>query len=163
MILGGGRIGYYIASKMESQLDIKIIEKDAERCNFLSKLLNKSLILHGDGANKQLLIEENISNIDAYIACSNNDELNIMSSLLAQKLGAKKVISIINRTDYVPLAHNLGIQSVLSPRSITTSIILRYVRKEEILSLIAIAENKAEIIEGVVNKTSSLIGQTLKE
>lgn len=163
MILGGGRIGYYIASKMESQLDIKIIEKDAERCNFLSKRLNKSLILHGDGANKQLLIEENISNIDAYIACSNNDELNIMSSLLAQKLGAKKVISIINRTDYVPLAHNLGIQSVLSPRSITTSIILRYVRKEEILSLIAIAENKAEIIEGVVNKTSSLIGQTLKD
>jgi len=163
MILGGGRIGYYIASKMENRADIKIIEKDSERCKFLSKHLGKSLILHGDGADKQLLIEENISNMDVYIACSNNDELNIMASLLAKKLGAKKVIALVNRTDYVPLAHNLGIQSVLSPRLITASIILRYVRKGEVLSLTAIAENKAEIMEVVVNKSSSIIGMTLKD
>lgn len=103
MILGGGRIGYYIASKLENKADIKIIEKDAERCKFLSKHLGKSLILHGDGADKQLLIEENINNMDLYIACSNNDELNIMASLLAKKLGVKKVIALVNRTDYVPL------------------------------------------------------------
>lgn len=163
MILGGGRIGYYIASKLENKADIKIIEKDAERCKFLSKHLGKSLILHGDGADKQLLIEENINNMDLYIACSNNDELNIMASLLAKKLGAKKVIALVNRTDYVPLAHNLGIQSVLSPRLITASNILRYVRRGEVLSLTAIAENKAEIMEVLVNKNSSLIGVTLKD
>ncbi|MDI1471891.1 MAG: Trk system potassium transporter TrkA [Thermodesulfovibrio sp.] len=163
MILGGGRLGYYIASKMETRADIKIIEKDAERCKFLSKHLGKSLILHGDGADKQLLIEENISNMDIYIACSNNDELNIMASLLAKKLGVKKVISIINRTDYISLAHNLGIQSVLSPRLITASIILRYLRRGEVLSLTAIAENKAEIIEIVVTDRSSIVGRTLKE
>lgn len=163
MILGGGRIGYYIANKMESKADIKIIEKNSERCKFLSKYLGKALILNGDGVDKQLLIEENISNMDAYIAVSNNDELNIMAGLLAKKLGAKKVIALVNRTDYISLAHNLGIQSVLSPRLITASMILRYLRRGEVLSLTAIAENKAEIMEVVVNKTSSLIGRTLKE
>ncbi len=163
MILGGGRIGYYIASKMENKGDIKIIEKNSERCKFLSKHLGKTLVLHGDGADKQLLIEENISNMDTYIACSNNDELNIMASLLAKKLGAKKVISLVNRTDYVPLAHNLGIQSVLSPRLITASIILRYLRRGEVISLTAIAENKAEIMEIEVSKNASISGRTLKE
>lgn len=163
MILGGGRIGYYIANKMENKADIKIIEKDSERCKFLSKHLGKTLILHGDGADKQILLEENIQNTDTYIACSNNDELNIMASLLAKKLGAKKVISLVNRTDYVPLAHNLGIQSVLSPRLITASIILRYLRRGEVISLTAIAENKAEIMEIEVSNKSSLVGRTLKE
>ncbi|MEN2994855.1 MAG: Trk system potassium transporter TrkA [Thermodesulfovibrio sp.] len=163
MILGGGRIGYYIASKMENKADIKIIEKDAERCKFLIKHLGKTLVLHGDGADKQLLIEENISSIDTYIASSNNDELNIMASLLAKKLGAKKVIALVNRPDYISLAYNLGIQSVLSPRLITASIILRYVRKGEIISLTAIAENKAEIMEVEVSPKSKIIGKTLKE
>lgn len=163
MILGGGRVGYYIASKIENKADIKIIEKDSERCEFLSKHLGRSLILHGDGADKHLLIEENITNMDIYIACSNNDELNIMASLLAKKLGVKKVIPLVNRMEYIPLAHNLGIQSVLSPRLITASIILRYIRKGEVLSLIPIAENKAEIMEIVVNKNSSIIGKALKD
>lgn len=163
MILGGGRIGYYIASKMENKADIKIIEKNPERCKFLSKHLGKSLILYGDGADKQLLIEENIGGMDVYIASSNNDELNIMASLLAKKLGAKKVIALVNRTDYIPLAHNLGIQSVLCPRLITASIILRYLRRGEVLSLTAIAENKAEIIEVEVSKNSQIVGRKLKE
>jgi trk system potassium uptake protein TrkA len=82
---------------------------------------------------------------------------------LLKKFGVKKVISIINRTDYISLAHNLGIQSVLSPRLITASIILRYLRRGEVLSLTAIAENKAEIIEIVVTERSSIAGRTLKE
>ncbi len=163
MILGGGRIGYYIASMMENKADIKIIEREADKCKFLSKHLGKTLVLHGDGADKQLLIEENIANIDTYIACSGNDELNIMAALLAKKLGAKKVISLVNRADYIPLAHNLGIQSVLSPRLITAGIIFRYIRQGEVLSLTAIAENKAEIMEVKVSKKSSIVGRNLKE
>lgn len=163
MIVGGGRIGYYIASGMEHKADIKIIEKNEERCKYLSKYLGKSLILHGDGTDQKLLLEENISDMDAFVAVSNNEELNIMASLLAKKLGAKKVISIVNRTDYIPLAHSLGIQAVLSPRLITASTILRYVRKGDILSLTAIAEDKAEIMEVRVGKMSSLIGKILKD
>lgn len=163
MLLGGGRIGYHIASTMELKADIKIIEKDGERCKYLSKNLRKTLVLHGDGADRQLLIEENISDMDVFVAVSNNDELNIMASLLAKKLGVKKTIVIVNKTEYIPLAYSLGLQAVLSPLLITASTILRYVRKGDILSLTAIAEDKAEIIEARVGKQSSLVGKTLKE
>jgi len=163
MLLGGGRTGYHIASSMEQKADVKIIEKEAERCKYLSKNLKKTLVLHGDGADQKLLLEENIGNIDAFVAVSNNDELNIMASLLAKKLGAKKTIAIVNKTDYIPLAQSLGLQAVLSPRLITASTILRYVRRGDILSLTAIAEDKAEIIEARIGKTSSLVGKTLEE
>ncbi|MFN3480365.1 MAG: Trk system potassium transporter TrkA [Thermodesulfovibrionales bacterium] len=163
MIAGGGRIGYYIASMMEGRADIKIIEKDPERCKFLSSSLGRSLILHGDCADQKLLLEENIEDMDVFVAVTNNEELNIMSSLLARKLGVKKSIVIVNRTDYIPLAHSLGLQAVLSPRLITASSILRYVRRGDILSLTAIAEDRAEIIESRVGDTSVLKDRLLKE
>lgn len=163
MLLGGGRTGYYIASEMELKADLKIIEKDEERCKYLSKHLKRTLVLHGDGADQKLLIEENIGDMDVFTAVSNNDELNIMASLLAKKLGVRKCIAIVNKTDYIPLAHSLGLQAVLSPRLITASTILRYVRRGDILSLTAVAEDKAEIIEARIGKTSPLIGKTLKE
>ncbi len=161
MLLGGGRVGYYIASTMEQKADVKVIEKDKERCEYLIKNLKKALVLHGDGADQQLLLEENIGEMDAFVAVSNNDELNIMASLLAKRLKAKKTIAIVNKTDYISLAHSLGLQAVLSPRLITASTILRYVRRGDILSLTAIAEDKAEIIEARIGKTSSLMGKTL--
>ncbi|MEW6162399.1 MAG: Trk system potassium transporter TrkA [Nitrospirota bacterium] len=163
MLLGGGRIGYYIASNMELKADVKIIEKEEERCKYLSKSLKKALALHGDGADQKLLLEENIGDVDVFVAVSNNDELNIMASLLAKKLGAKKTIATVNKTEYIPLAHGLGLMAVLSPRLITASTILRYVRRGEILSLTAIAEDKAEIIEARIGKTSPLVGKTLEE
>lgn len=163
MLLGGGNIGYYIASFMELKANVKMIEKDVERCKYLSKNLNSTLILHGDGADQKLLLEENISDMDIFAAVSNNDEVNIMSGLLAKKLGAKKTIAIVNRMDYIPLAHSLGLQAVLCPRLITASTILRYIRKGDILSLTAIAEDKAEIIEARVGDASPLIGKMLKD
>lgn len=163
MLLGGGRTGYYISSAIEQKADVKIIEKDLERCKFLTKNLRKTLVLHGDGTEQKILIEENVGDMDAFIAASNNDELNIMVSLFAKKLGAKKTIAVVNKTDYMLLAHSLGLQSVLSPRLITASTILRYVRRGDILSLTAIAEAKAEIIEGRIGKISPLIGKTLEQ
>ena len=163
MVLGGGRIGYYIASEMELKADLKIVETDAERCKFLSRNLRKSLVLHGDGADQKLLIDENIDKMDAFVAVSNNEELNIMAALLAKKLGVDKTIAIVNRSDYIPLAHSLGLQAVLSPRIITASTILRYVRRGDIISLTAIAEAKAEIIEARAGKSSKLIGKKLQD
>jgi trk system potassium uptake protein TrkA len=163
MILGGGRTGHYIASRIEDKADVKIIEKDEERCKFLSKNLRRSLVLHADGTEQKVLLEENIGDMDVFVSVSNNDELNIMVSLLAKKLGAKKTVTLVNKTDYIALAHSLGIQSVLSPRLITAGTILRYVRKGDILSLTAIADAKAEIIEGRIGKTSPLIGKTLQK
>lgn len=164
MIVGGGRIGFYVAKTMEkTNLSIKLIETDAERCKFLLKSLEKSVILHGDGSDKKLLEEENINDMDVFAAISNNEEVNIMASLLAKSLGVKKVITIINRTDYLPLANNLGIEAVLSPRLITASAILKYVRGGNIISLTTVAEGKAEIMEAEVKKGSVLIDKTLRE
>jgi trk system potassium uptake protein TrkA len=162
MILGGGKIGYYISSSMEHMADIKIIEKDLERCKYLSKYLGKTLVLQGDGADQKLLLEENIDAMDVFVAISNNEELNLMASLLAKKLGVKKAIAIVNRTDYMPIAHSLGLEAVLSPRLITASSILRYVRQGDILSLTTIAEGNAEVIEAGVGSNSKLAGKTLK-
>jgi trk system potassium uptake protein TrkA len=164
MILGGGRVGFYVAKTMEERnLSVKIIETDAERCKFLLKSLQKSVILRGDGSDQKLLEEENINDMDVFAAISNNEELNIMASLLAKSLGAKKVITIVNRTDYLPLANNLGIEAVLSPRLITASTIMRYVRSGNILSLTTVAEGKAEILEAEVKEGSILTGKTLHE
>jgi trk system potassium uptake protein TrkA len=101
--------------------------------------------------------------MDVFAAISNNEELNIMASLLAKSLGVKKVVTIINRTDYLLLANNLGIESVLSPRLITAGTILKYVRGGNILSLTTVAEGKAEIMEAEAKDGSILIGRTLRE
>lgn len=163
MILGGGRTGYYIASDIEQKADVKIIEKEAERCKYLTKNLKKTLVLHGDGVEQNLLMEENIHDMDAFVSVSNNDELNIMAALLANKLGVKKTIAIVNKIDYIFIAHSLGLQAVLSPRLLTASTILRYVRRGDILSLTTVAEGKAEIFEGRIGDKSLLIGKKLEE
>ncbi len=163
MIVGGGRVGGFIASYLESRMDIKIIEQNEERCKFLSRNLKRALVLHGDGVDQNLLFEENIGDMDVFVAVSNNDELNIMASLLAKKHGAKKVIAIVNRTDYIPLARGLGLDVVMSPRLLTANTILRYVRKGDILSLTSIADGKAEIIEARVGDNSQLLNKSLME
>jgi trk system potassium uptake protein TrkA len=101
--------------------------------------------------------------MDVFAAITNSEELNIMASLLAKGRGAKKVISIVNRTDYISLADNLGIETVLSPRLITAGTILRYVRGGNILSLATVAEGQAEIMEAEVKEESVLINKTLLE
>jgi len=163
MILGGGRIGGYLASELESIIDIKIIERDKKRCSVLSQNLKKTLVLHGDGSDQKLLKEENIGDMDMFVAVSNNDELNIMASLLAKKSGVRKTITIVNRPDYIPLARSLGLHAVLSPRLITAGTIIRYVRRGDILSLTSIAEGKAEILEARVGSRSKLSGKLLRE
>ncbi len=164
MVLGGGRIGFYVAKELEERnLSVKIIDRDIERCKFLLKSLNKSVILRGDGSDQKLLEEENIADMDVFAAISNNDELNIMASLLAKSLGVRKVITIVNRTDFLQLANNLGIEAVLSPRLATAGTILKYIRSGNIISLTTIAEGKAEIMEAEVREGSVLIGQTLRE
>ncbi|GBE05767.1 trk system potassium uptake protein TrkA [bacterium BMS3Abin10] len=162
MIVGGGRVGFYVAKTLEERdIRVKIIERDTERCKFLLKSLKKSVILHGDGSDQKLLEEENIHDMDVFAAISNNEELNIMASLLAKSLGAKKVITVVNRTDYLPLANSLGIEAVLSPRLITADTILKYVRPGNIISLTTVADGKAEIMEAQVSEDSVLVGKTL--
>lgn len=160
---GGGRIGYAVASAIEREVDLKVIDADLERCKFLSKQLHRAIVLYGDGSDQRMLTDEYISETDVYISVTNNDELNIMACLLAKKLGVKKTISVVNRTDYISVAHSLGLHSVLSPRLLTASSIVRYVRRGEILSLTAIADGRAEVLEARVPDSSPIVGVALRE
>jgi trk system potassium uptake protein TrkA len=163
MIAGGGRVGFHIAAALEGKADVKLIERDLARCQLISGTLKRTVVLHGDGSDESLLVEENIADMDAFVAVSNNEELNIMSSLLAKRLGVRTTITIVNRTDYLPLARGLGLNTVLSPRIITASSILKYVRRGEIISLTSVAEGKAEVLEARIAAGSNLIGKRLMD
>ncbi len=163
MIVGGGRVGFHIASIMEAKADVKIIERDTERCKFLSKTLKNTIVLNGDGSDENLLTEENIVDMDVFVSVSNNEELNIMTSLLAKRLSSTKTITIVNKTDYLSLAGGLGLQTVLSPRVITASSIMKYVRRGEIISMTTIADGGAEVLEARISSGSPLVGKALKD
>ena len=164
MIAGGGNIGYFLASALEKKgISVKLVERNEERCESLAAELDKTVVLKGDTSDQTLLKEENIANIDCFIAVTNDDETNILSSLLARQMGAKKVIALVNRASYVPLMSTVGIDAAVSPRLSTVSGILQYVRKGKVLSVTSIHESDAEAIEVVALETSDIVNKPLKD
>jgi len=164
MIAGGGNIGFFLASSLEKKgISVKIVEKNEARCETLATELDKAVVLKGDTSDQTLLGEENISNIDCFIAVTNDDEANILSSLLARQMGAKKVIALVNKASYVPLMSIVGIDAAVSPRLSTISGILQYVRKGKVLSVTSIHEADAEAIEVVALETSDIVNKPLKD
>ncbi len=164
MILGGGRIGYYLAKILETKkMGVKIIEKDLQRCRELSKKLDSTLVLHGDGSDIDLLKEEGAGEVDAFVALTEDDKLNLLVSLLAKHLGVKKTIAQIRRSDYVPLMERIGIDVAVSPRLLTASAILKFIRKGRIISISLINGDKAEMIELVVPDKSKIVNKHLRD
>lgn len=163
MILGGGRIAYYLTNIISDMgMKVKIIEIDRERCVELSELLPKALIINADGTDEDILLSENLQDMDAFIAVTGIDEENLLSSLLAKQSGVKKVIAKNSRSNYMNVLNNLGIDHVISPKAITTNQILKYVRGNKVESLYRIVEGKAEILEFIAKDKSSYINKPLK-
>lgn len=148
MILGGGRISYYLAENLHYLgVSVKIIEMDPERCKELAEKLPNALIINGDGTDADLLKSEGIDQMDAFIALTGIDEENVLLSLLAKHLGAKKAISKVSRTNYVPLVETIGIDAAITPSMITASEILRFVRGGRVVSLFLLLGGEGEIVE----------------
>jgi trk system potassium uptake protein TrkA len=169
MIVGGGRIAYYLAKHLnEMGMKVKIIDSEMERCLELTELLPHSLIIHGDGTDEELLQSESIGDMDVFISMTGKDEENLMTALVAKQNGVQKVIPKISRINYVDIVKNMGIDSVISPRTITTDHILRYVRGlknaegSKIESLFRIIGGKAEIVEFTANETTTFLDIPLK-
>ncbi|MBE9504856.1 MAG: Trk system potassium transporter TrkA [Proteobacteria bacterium] len=164
MIAGGGRIGHYLAKKLEKQgISVKIVERCEAKCEEIAEDLKKTVVLNGDVSEQDLLTEENISNMDYFIAVTNDDEVNILSSILAKQMGAKTVITLVNKATYIPLTSQVGIDVALSPRLSTVSGILQYARRGKILSLTSIHEEDAEAIEVIALETSDIVNKPLKD
>ena len=149
MILGGGQTGSEIARILEQDLNIKVIESNADKTHELADQLDKSLIIRGDGRDINLLALEGIIDMDAFIAVTGDDETNIISCLMAKHLGVPRIISLINKTDYTPIIPTIGIDAYISKQLVTVDNILKFIRRGSILSLASIPGLAAEIIEFV--------------
>ena len=166
MIAGGGNIGYRLAKHMEDKFNVKIIEYNENRAEWLAENLDNTLVLHGSATDEDLLNREYIDEIDVFCALTNDDENNIMAGLLAKNLGAKRVISIINRSRYVDLLTGNQIDIVVSPHQITIGSVLSHIRRGDIAAVYPLRRGTAEAIEVVVHgdkHTSALVGRRVDE
>ncbi|MDO4434224.1 MAG: Trk system potassium transporter TrkA [Alysiella sp.] len=166
MIAGGGNIGYRLAKQLENKFNIKIIENNPNRAEWLAENLDNTLILHGSATDESLLEREYIDEIDVFCAITNDDENNIMAGLLAKNLGAKRVISLINRARYVDLLTGNQIDIVVSPHHITIGSVLAHIRRGDIAAVYPLRHGTAEAIEVIVHgdkSTSSLVGRRVDE
>ncbi len=165
VILGGGNIGLTLAQSIEaheSGISAKIVEHDQARAELVAQALSRTMVLAGDALDPELLEEANIGQAESVVAVTNDDEVNIIGSLLAKGEGCRRAMTLINKTSYVPLVASLGIDVVVSPRAITVSSILQHVRRGRIRSVHSLREGFGEVIEAEALETSSLVGKPLR-
>ncbi len=163
MILGGGKIGSKTARDLtDNKFNIKLIEKDRERSFDLADELPNTLVINGDGRNVELLDEENISEMDAFISITGNSETNIMSCLVAKSRGVKKTIALVENVDYFELSHSIGIDTLINKKLLAANNIFRYIRKGEVVAMTKLNNMDAELLEFVVKPTSKICGKEIK-
>ncbi|AOV18191.1 Trk system potassium transport protein TrkA [Acidihalobacter aeolianus] len=166
VLAGGGNIGKRVAERLEARYQVKIIEHNANRARYLSETLDKAMVLRGDAADEGLLLEENIEATDVFCALTNDDEANILSAMLAKRLGARKVMALINRTAYVDLVESGIIDVAISPQQITLGALLAHVRRGDVVAVHSLRRGAAEAIEAVAHgdrKTSRVVGRRIDE
>lgn len=162
IILGGGRIGFYLAERLCAQgMKVKIIELNKEKCRELAEQLPNVLVLCADGSDLELLRREGIKDTDGFVTATGLDEENLLLALLAKQMGAKRVIAKISRPGYAPLVEKLGVDAAISPRLITAGEVLRFIKGGRILSLILLLNEQAEVIELIVQPNSKIAGRPL--
>jgi trk system potassium uptake protein TrkA len=166
VIVGGGNIGVSLAKRLEESkfgANTKLIELNKERAENISAELNDTLVLNGSSLDLEILQEAKISDTETIISVTNQDEVNILTSLLAKKQGCKKAISLANDTTYRSILEPLGIDDVLSPQAITVSRILSYIRKGNIKQVYSLREGEGEVIEADAVEASSLVNKKISE
>ncbi|WP_421709598.1 Trk system potassium transporter TrkA [Algihabitans sp.] len=166
VILGGGNIGLNLAQIMEQEqpeVQLRLVEMDKQRAELVAQTLKRSVVIHGDALDLDILGECNIGNTETVIAVTNDDEVNILASLLAKRHGCMRAVTLVNSTSYGQLVGPLGIDTVVSPRAITVSTILQHVRRGRIRAVYSLSEDLGEIIEAEAMETSRLVGKPLRD
>ncbi len=164
IIAGGGNIGKRLAKALENHYQVKLIDHHAEHSKDIAAELENTIVLHGDCADSNLLLEENIENTDVYCAMTNDDEANILSCMLAKRLGARKVMAIINRPEYVDLVQSDLIDIAISPQQVTIGSLLAHVRRGDVAAVHSLRRGAAEAIEAVAHgdaKSSKVVGREI--
>ena len=163
-IVGGKQLGIEIAIQLEGQgVQVKLFERDLKRCQKIATLVERTVVVHDDGTAQATLLSEHIEGIDAFLALTGHDEDNIIASLLAKRLGARKAIALINRLDFLPIGQLLGINSAFSTRLAVVDRILQFVRKGKVFSVKTFREEEAEAIELMATQGSKYVGRKLRD
>ena len=165
VIAGGGNIGIRLAMALEQTNQVKIIERDQKRARQISEQVNKAIVLVGDAADEELLLEENVDNVDVFCALTNSEEANILSSMLAKRLGAHKVMALINRPSYVDLVESGSIDIAISPQQVTIGSLLAHVRRGDVVKVHSLRRGAAEAIEAIAHgtaETSKVVGRPIE-
>ena len=166
MFAGGGNIGRRLAANLEKNYRVRIIERNAQCAQRAAEELHHTIVLHGNGADEDLLLEENIEDMDLFCAVTNDDEANILSAMLAKRLGARNVMALINRAAYVDLMESGNIDIAISPQQATIGTLLTHVRRGDVVMVHALRHGAAEAIEAVAHgdsKSSKVVGRTIEE
>lgn len=166
LLAGGGNIGLRLAKALEQRCRVRLIERDRDRARYLSERLKNTIVLAGDAANENLLIEENIEHADVFCAITNDDEANILSAMLAKRLGAKRVLSLINRPAYLDLVEDRDVDIAISPQQSTVSALLSRVRRGDVVRVHSLRRGAAEAIEAVAHgdqRSSGVVGRRIDE
>ncbi len=157
MILGGGRIGEMVARSMEKQSEIvKLIELNDDKCEYLSEVLDRTMVINGDGRNSDLLMEEGIREMDAFVAVTSSSEANILSCVVAKRLGVPKVIAEVENFEYIKLAEEMGVNSVINKKLITAGKIFRFTLSNKVRSIKVLSGTDAVVLEFIVNTNSKI-------
>ncbi|NEV61005.1 Trk system potassium transporter TrkA [Thiorhodococcus minor] len=166
LIAGGGNIGTRLAKALEPNFRVKILERNLGHCKRVAEDLEKTIVLHGDAADQDLLLEENIENTDVFCAVTNDDEANIISAMLAKRLGARKVMALINRPAYVDLVQSGSIDIAISPQQATIGSLLKHVRRGDVVMVHSLRRGAAEAIEAIAHGdkiSSKVVGRRIGE
>ncbi len=165
MIAGGGNIGRHLSENISEDYQVKVIESNEERAEFLSEVIDDVTIINADSSNEDILLEENIEHMDVFCALTNDDEANILSAMLAKKLGSKTVISIINKISYSDLVENQEIDITVSPEDLTMGALLTHIRKGSIVKAHSLMRGNLELLELELrdNEDSKIIGKNIEQ
>jgi trk system potassium uptake protein TrkA len=166
VIAGGGNIGFRLARALEETNQVKVIERNLARARDISEQLNRAIVLHGDAADEEMLLEENIDSADVFAAVTNAEEANILSAMLAKRLGAHKVLALINRPAYAELVESGTIDIAISPQQITLGSLLAHVRRGDVVKVHSLRRGAAEAIEAVAHgsaRASRVVGRMIEE
>ena len=166
VIAGGGNIGFRLASALEQTNQVKVIERSKDRARVISERLSKAIVLHGDAADEELLLEENIDTSDIFVALTNAEEANILSAMVAKQLGCKKVMALINRPSYAEMVESGAIDVAISPQQITIGSLLEHVRRGDVVKVHSLRRGRAEAIEAIAHGTageSKVVGRAIEQ
>jgi trk system potassium uptake protein TrkA len=166
VIAGGGHIGFALAKRLEENNQVKLIERDPKQARRIAERLDSAIVLEGNAADEELLVEENIDSCDVFVALTNSEEANILSAMLAKRLGASKVMALINKPSYAELMQSGSIDVAISPQTVTIGSLLTHVRRGDVVQVHSLRRGAAEALETIIHgdhRSSRVVGQRIED